>query len=394
MENEKNIDLLDFIVIAVKRKKFLLFVGFITAIISYASIYFLIDEEFESSALIIPSEQESLGGMSSILKNFSGLPISGLGNLNKNPSIDLYNTIVFSRTNLLKVIDKFNLREEYGKETLDETIKVLKNNISTSITDETAYEISVTSKSPVKSAEITNFLIEELNNTIVDLNIKKSKDNRIFMEARYNEIRDNLRLAEDSMRIFQKKYGVFEAEEQTKATIEAISRLEAELATKQIEFSVLQKLYGANSPQTESARLSVKEFSNYLDNIKSGKTSNTFLLKIDQLSDNVMNYFRIFRDVKIYTAMLEFIIPLYEQARFDEQKDIPILQVIDYGVPPEKKSYPPRTIFTLLITLSTVLFAYFIILLNENQSLQKSDKLKYIKSNLFNFKRNSWEINI
>lgn len=389
MENEKNIDLLDFIVIAVKRKKFLLFVGFITAIISYASIYFLIDEEFESSALIIPSEQESLGGMSSILKNFSGLPISGLGNLNKNPSIDLYNTIVFSRTNLLKVIDKFNLREEYGKETLDETIKVLKNNISTSITDETAYEISVTSKSPVKSAEITNFLIEELNNTIVDLNIKKSKDNRIFMEARYNEIRDNLRLAEDSMRIFQKKYGVFEAEEQTKATIEAISRLEAELATKQIEFSVLQKLYGANSPQTESARLSVKEFSNYLDNIKSGKTSNTFLLKIDQLSDNVMNYFRIFRDVKIYTAMLEFIIPLYEQARFDEQKDIPILQVIDYGVPPEKKSYPPRTIFTLLITLSTVLFAYFIILLNENQSLQKSDKLKYIKSNLFNFKRNS-----
>lgn len=389
MENEKNIDLLDFIVIAVKRKKFLLFVGFFTAIISYTSIYFLINEKFESSGLIIPAEQESLGGMSSLLKSVSGLPLGNIGNLGKNPGIDLFNTIIYSRTNLVKLIEKFNLMEEYDPKSIDKTLKALKSDISTNTTDEMAFELSVMASSPQKAADMTNFIIEELNNTIIDLNIKKSKDNRIFMEERYKEIRENLRLAEDSLRFFQKKYGVFEAEEQTRATIEAISRMEAELATKEIEYAVLQKLYGANSPQTESARLSVKEFNDYLNNIKSGKASNTFLLKIDQLSDNVMNYFRLYRDVKIYTAMLEFIIPLYEQARFDEHKDIPILQVIDYGVPPEKKSYPPRTIFTLLITLSTVLFAYFIILLNENKSLQESEKLKYIKTNLFNFKRNS-----
>jgi tyrosine-protein kinase Etk/Wzc len=389
MENEKNIDLLDFVVIAVKRKKILLFVGFFTAIISYTAIYLFIDEKFESNALIIPSEQEGLGGMSSLLKSVSGLPLGNLGGISKNPGIDLFNTIIYSRTNLVKLVEKFNLMDEYNPESIDKTIKTLKSDIKTNITDDFAFEISILASSPQKAADMTNFVVEELNKTIIELNIKKSKENRVFMEDRYNEIRHNLKVSEDSLKIFQKKYGVIEAEEQTRATIDAYSKFEAELATRQIELAVLQKLYGDKSPQTESARISVKEYSEKLDKMKRGETSNTFLLKIDQLSDNVMNYFRLYRDVKIYTEMLEFIIPLYEQARFDEHKDIPILQIIDFGVPPEKKSYPPRTIFTILITFSTLLFSYFLILINENKSLQESEKMKYIKSNLFNFKRKS-----
>ena len=72
--------------------------------------------------------------------------------------------------------------------------------------------------------------------------------------------------------------------------------------------------------------------------------------------------------------MLEFIIPLYEQAKFDEQKEVPILQVIDYGVPPEKKSYPSRVLFSLIITFASLLIVFLIILIRE--ILQNSDNPK------------------
>ncbi|MCZ7614320.1 MAG: hypothetical protein M5T52_12495 [Ignavibacteriaceae bacterium] len=48
-------------------------------------------------------------------------------------------------------------------------------------------------------------------------------------------------------------------------------------------------------------------------------------------------FLRLYRDIEIYTAILEFIVPIYEQAKLEEQKNIPVLQVIDYGVVPEKK---------------------------------------------------------
>ena len=79
-------------------------------------------------------------------------------------------------------------------------------------------------------------------------------------------------------------------------------------------------------------------------------------------------------------------LPLYEQSKIEEKKDIPTLQVIDYAVPYETKSYPPRTLFTLLITFSVFLFAFFAILLKERTSRSQDDKMKFISENLFKWK--------
>ncbi|MBK7866129.1 MAG: hypothetical protein IPJ75_03550 [Ignavibacteriales bacterium] len=49
--------------------------------------------------------------------------------------------------------------------------------------------------------------------------------------------------------------------------------------------------------------------------------------------------------------MLEFLLPVYEQAKFDEQKDIPVILSIDKAVPSDKKVYPPRMVYAILISL-------------------------------------------
>jgi uncharacterized protein involved in exopolysaccharide biosynthesis len=51
-------------------------------------------------------------------------------------------------------------------------------------------------------------------------------------------------------------------------------------------------------------------------------------------------------------------VPLYEQAKIDEKKDYPVLQVIDYAVPPGKKSYPPRMLFALVGAASVTIIVY------------------------------------
>lgn len=83
---------------------------------------------------------------------------------------------------------------------------------------------------------------------------------------------------------------------------------------------------------------------------------------------------------------MEFLVPMYEQARFDEQKNVPVLQVVEYPVPAEKKAYPPRTIFTLIITFGGLIITFFYVLVNENDNWKKDEKIKFIRENIKHWK--------
>jgi len=388
MAEEKKVDLLDYLVLLVKWKKTLIIIVLITAIISYLAIYFLIDKQYDAFATIIPVEENQITGIASLLKNIP-TDITG-ANLN-NTEMSMYNTIINSRGLLENVIDKFNLVDiyEYDRsdtEYMEKTLKKLRNNISTEITDNNAYEITVRAKTPQNAALMTNYIIKLLNSKIVELKVSKSGQNREFLEARVNDIRNNLKVAEDSLMVFQKKSGLLSAEEQLKGIMDAYATLETELITKQIQKDILEHILDKNNPRVKNMEIEVNQFEEKLKNIKMKGQPNSPLLSISSLPQKTIGYYRLYREIEINNAILEFVMPLYEQAKFDEQKDTPILQVIDYAVPPVKKSYPPRTIFTILITLGVLMFSYIIILFKENDEIYESEKLTYIKKNIFKWK--------
>ena len=75
MKQNKNMNLLDYLVLLVKWKKFFIILVLSTAVISYLFIYFFVESEYEASAVILPVEQNKVSGISSLLKNVSNLPI-------------------------------------------------------------------------------------------------------------------------------------------------------------------------------------------------------------------------------------------------------------------------------------------------------------------------------
>jgi len=390
MAEEKKIDLLDYFVILIKWKKFLIALLFPFMIFTYLGIYFLIEEQFDSSALLIPAEDTSIGGIAGLIGNFgANLPFDiGAGS---SLEMNMYYTIIYSRTNLQSIIDKFDLYKVYElspevKDYKKKAIEILSGNISANETDFSAYELTVRTNSPQLSADIANYIIKLLNEKLIELRTQKSKNNRIFLGERVEEIRQNLRNAEDSLMIFQEESGILEPEEQFKGIVTTFTTLETELITKQIEKSILEKLRGSNSPQVETTIIEINEFKKRLEEIKKYGNPEGLILSIESLPQNAMNYYRLFREVEINSKILEFVLPLYEQAKIEEKKDIPTLQVIDSAIPPAKKSYPPRTIITLVITFGVFITTFFFILIRENQNWQQSEKFLFIRKNLFRWK--------
>ena len=393
MLEEKKNNILNYLVILVKWKKFLLAILLPTLIISYLAIYFLIDEQFDSSALIVPAEDTSLEGITNLIGDFGeNLPF-GIGS-STSPEMNIYNTIIYSRTNLEKVIEKFDLVDIYGLDTekadyMEKALKILAGNIEAEETEYNAYELKVRAPSPELSADITNYIIQLLNKKLIELKTEKSKNSRIFLGDRIADIRTNLKYSEDSLMVYQEKSGILEPEEQFKGLVEAYSSLETELITKQIEKSILEKIRVKDSPQLENITLQVNEFENRLKRLKKHGAPDGMMPALDKLPEKAINYFRLLREVEINSKILEFVLPLYEQAKIEEKKDIPTLQVIDYAVPPAKKSFPPRTILSIIITFSVFLITFIFILMKENPNLQSSDKMKYIKENLFKWHKRS-----
>jgi len=247
------------------------------------------------------------------------------------------------------------------------------------------YVIKVRSPSPQLSADITNYIVKRLNEKLVELNVKKSRDNREFLENRLEEIKLRLKNSEDSLKLFQEQTGVFLADEQVKGTLELLTQLETKLLILKTELAIYKKIFASNSPQVKNAQIKVEEYSRQLEALKENELgdSNDPLISMAKIPTYSLEYYRLRRNVEVNTRILQFILPLYEQAKLEEQKKIPVLRVIDYGIPAKKKSFPPRTLLTLIITMGIFFLLFIYAVIMESEEIQNSEKFQYIKENIF-----------
>ena len=122
MAEYRGLDSFDYLLLIVRWKKILITLALFIGFISYLLIYFFIPAQYDSTSLIIPSQENQSLGISSLLKNFSDLPFD-IGGLSSNSNVDMYNTVIYSRSNLEKIIEKFDLYREYGLNSMEKTIK-------------------------------------------------------------------------------------------------------------------------------------------------------------------------------------------------------------------------------------------------------------------------------
>jgi uncharacterized protein involved in exopolysaccharide biosynthesis len=90
-------------------------------------------------------------------------------------------------------------------------------------------------------------------------------------------------------------------------------------------------------------------------------------------------YIRLMRDYEIQNKILEFIYPIYEQARIEEQKNIPVVLVVDKAITPEKKSSPKRALVVIAAFLLSFFFSIGYVLIKESYNSIQKDEVRYKK---------------
>ena len=352
---------LDFII---KRKELILLVFGISFVVSYLLIYLLIEEQYEASAVLIPREEDSSPLAGGLLRSMKGLPF-GIGSKSTRTDMDLYNTVIYSRSMMEDVIRAFDLIAAYKLDTtavdhMELAVKRLRTEVLTKETEESAFLLTVRAGSRQRASDMTNYVVSRMNERIVGLNATRSKENREFLGRRVDEISAQLKAAEDSLRTFQERTGLLDAKTQLPGIITANTTLETELEAKRLQEGILRRMYDRESPQVKELSMQIDVYEKRLAQLRSQTEPGSPILPLLKLPRTAVEFLRRYREVELNNLLLEYILPLYEQSKIEEKKDYPVLQIIDAAIPPAKKSYPPRTLFALIgacsVTILVLLF--------------------------------------
>lgn len=95
---------------------------------------------------------------------------------------------------------------------------------------------------------------------------------------------------------------------------------------------------------------------------------------------------RLEREVEIKSSIYLFLTEEHERAKFDAQKDIPIIQILDSPSLPTRKSGPHRTLILLLVTVISAFMVVFMVIVYESVKKhageQEKELLDEIKNDL------------
>ncbi len=387
---DKNIEVgstfFEFLTITVRYRWFLFW--FVLIITGGATLYaFLAPKWYKATASVLPAEKNDLlsaiSGISSLAKGFGAS--RGLAALTgKNSESDRYLAILKSATVTDEVIKKFDLRKEYDRQNdyYEKVVKDWQSNSDFEIQDEGNLTITVYDMNPQKAADIANYLVQRLNDINTDLSVTNAKANREFVEKRYLQSVSDINNLEVGMKKFQEKYGVIAVPEQLKATVESMSKIYVELYKKEVELNVLKQTYGMDNPLTQTAQIEMKELQKKIDQLNSGTDDSQkdvrLLIPFKQAPELGNEYLKIYRNLEIQYKILEFIQPLYEQAKIEEVRNTPSVLVLDKAFASDRKAKPKGTLFALIGFVSSLVVGLFIVFFVELfQKLKKSDPAKY-----------------
>jgi len=344
-----------------KRKKLILTASILAGIIAIA-IGFALPKWYRAEAQIMPAYTPSIStSVSAVVGGIIGMGVDlggGEGSFALPMMVtptDLWADMASSYGIADSIIERFNLKELYGRRTIEDTRKSYFSHLFVKPTGAGILRIGYEARDPQLSAQITNAIVELIDRTLQRVRIVSAKRLREFVAERLAQCKSELTTAAQNLAEFQMKHKTVSIEDQAKVALENIAQLYAQLTIYDVQLKAL-KLAGIKySPeiaqiqaQMDGIRQKIRQLESKGDDIFPG---------IQKYPDLYMKYMNLYREYQTQEIIYQYLKQQYEQARINEQRMIKTLHLISKATPPDKKVRPKKSIMGI-----SAFFGVFIVL--------------------------------
>jgi tyrosine-protein kinase Etk/Wzc len=375
-------ELLDWLLVLAKHKK--LIVGLPLAVAFVASLFVMsLPNIYKASTKLMPPQQ-SQSAASAILSQLGGMAgmASGIAGM-KNPN-DMYIGMLRSRAVADSLVTKFELTKRYETKSTEMARFLLGENTMISAGKDGLITIDFEDKDQKLVANVANAYVSELLKLTRTLAVTEAAQRRVFFERQLDISKKNLESAEVTLKGALDSRGVLSVDGNSRAIIETVARVRAQISAKQIQVASMQAFVTASNPDYMRAREELISLRSELHKLENGRPAAEDKMASGSEQVGLANV-RILRDLKYHQMLYELLAKQYEIARLDEAKDAPLIQVLDAAIEPESKFKPKRAILVFVATVLAFFAAVTLVLLMEMnkramRSPARSEKLKALKA--------------
>ncbi len=373
-----------------------------TALLS-AILALLLPLHYEGVVKIVPGESSSGGSMTGLLGKLMGggsssggmgMGLDAAGLLGMKTPGAFYVEVLKSRSLQDRMIDRFDLKHHYWKfsqwYTHDyfTTRKKLKN--FTDIEEDKksgVITVTVTDYKPEMAAQIANAYVEELNKAAADLNTGDAHRERVFLEGRLTEAKQDLDQASLALSQYSSKNTLMDPQTQGRAMVDAAARVQGEIVATEAELKGLQQIYSDDNTRVRTLKARLGVLQGQMKSMQgkgaaasqASESASGSFPSMSELPVLGYTYYDLYRQAKIRETVYEFLTQQYELAKVQEAKELPTVRVMDPAVKPERKSTPKRSMIVLLSVLGAwVLTALFVLWRNSWEQLPANDSLRLL----------------
>jgi uncharacterized protein involved in exopolysaccharide biosynthesis len=392
VKGDDEISLLDLLIVLAERKRIILAV---TAVFAIGAIIvsLILPPRYTATVTLLPPQQGSSMGaaLASQLGNLGGMAALAGGSLGlKNPN-DMYVAMFKSRTVEDAMVQHFGLMQEYRAKYPSDARKAFENY---AVVDGSAKDgmihISVQDHDPRRAADLANGFVDQFRLQSQHLAITEASQRRLFFEQQLEQAKDNLANAEEAMKETEQQTGVIQLDSQARALIESAESLRAQVAAKEVQLQGMRTYATGENSQVVQAQQELDSMRAQLAKLGGSEDSASggIIVPKGQVPEAGLEYVRKLRDVKYNETIFDILARQFEVAKLDEAKQGALIQVVDPAVPPDRRSFPKRTLIVLGATIAGLLagisLACIFVFIERMKAFPKTNaKLLYLKHMLF-----------
>jgi capsule polysaccharide export protein KpsE/RkpR len=298
-------------------------------------------------------------GLSSLLSGGVGGGLNKLkaGLSGATTASDLMMGILGSRTLVQRVAERCSIAEHYKirKPSPEQSVRQLKDMTKLAASDEGIVKISIEANTRGLAAQVANAYVAELDSFLRHSNISRGHNMRVFIERRLAQLDTSLAVARESLRAFQEVNKVASVDDETKAAIDAYAKMKSELSVREAEYEAVRSAAGEGNPYVNNLRREIDASRDELRKLEQGGGASGFGVGFGvsfvRLPGVAAQFARRYQDFKIQEEAYATLYQQYEYAKILEARDTPALTILDYAVPPDRRSFPRRTVIVAAVLL-------------------------------------------
>lgn len=389
MTEHKEIDLFPPI-FAILSARWIIIRNVVITVVIVAALSFLLPKKYIAVATLMPPSEDNKMSMSFL----SDVSVPGLSLPGKASTADILVEMLKSRAVGERVLnrrftsDSLPLYKIINAPNIELGLIQMRKKARFIQSQQNIISILVELGDAKLAADVANAYVEELDRVNQEKSVSQAKNSRVYLEDQLEQTHAQLLDATRKLASFQQQNKAVSLENQMAASIQQAGELQGEIITKKTEIGVMLQSMKPSNPLVVRAQQELREMERAYAELQTGSGDDSELyLAFNDVPEVALELAELMREVKVQETVWQLLNQQYYQAKIEEARNTPTVQLLDAATPPPFPSAPNKKslvlVFAALSFVLTIIWILFLEYWNQvAANPEKQTRLNTIKNEL------------